>query len=93
MISRGQTLTRTVAKWLGTLGAFLLSKGSPGVQPVPATGPIVLGGNRKACNQNLNLVEVPHPEDPGVQAWQPRVLDCEHKNVLPRHSARLVHEG
>ena len=76
-IQNGRILITGIARWLGTVGAYLVELDSPDVQPKVATRAIRAYGDYVAP-QSMLLVDIPSEEDGQSSGeWRPRVLHCE----------------
>ena len=71
-LKNGHDMSRVVAKWIGTLGAHLLSLGNPDVSAA------LKYVSRAPA---LELIQIPLPLDRSARGWQPRVLHKEAKNI------------
>ena len=69
MVRNSRAVVTSIARWLGILGAHLLSMTSPDMQ-----------SRDTMLSQGLELIEI--PEHPDANQWTPRVLHCEAKNVV-----------
>ena len=98
-LSNGDLLVTAIAKWIGTLSARLVARGSPDVQSVLPPRPKLVREDGIPCKQALELIEIPVAADRIDGQWQPKVLHCEVKNVsgsvdgLQPSDAQLVETG
>lgn len=62
-LDTGQVLAGAIAKWIGTLGGFLVVIGNQAAPKVPK--PRIVGFYGWACSQALVLASIPHEADRG----------------------------
>ena len=81
IITNGRTVVSGIAKWLGTLGAYLVDLDCPDVQ-TRTVQPAVRAHGNYVPTQNLLLVDIPAEEDIRASGgWGPRVLHCEARRA------------
>ena len=80
VIANAQGVVTDIARWLGTVGAYVVGLDTPDCQrredkPRPIVQP---DGVRWAAS--LELIDIPALPRDG-ELWRPRILHCEAKNI------------
>ena len=81
LLETGRSLVTFVAKWLGTLGVFLVGLNSPDIQPKQHKVPVRLIYGGTSSYQELTLIEIPANAG-DMSGWKPRVLHREQKHIV-----------